>query len=51
MTALYTYGLRCGGLSVWLWGWVISWLAITVVSFSMAEICTWAKGFSRKAVV
>ena len=40
VTALFHYGLQTGGPVVWFWGWVVSWAAITVVSFSMAEICS-----------
>ncbi len=40
VTALFQYGLETGGPAVWFWGWLISWAAITVVSLSMAEICS-----------
>jgi hypothetical protein len=34
----YGYGLNTGGPRIVLWGFVIHWFFITIVSYSMAEI-------------
>lgn len=39
-TSLYGSGLSLGGPSAIVWGWLVTWLMLTIASFSMAEICS-----------
>ena len=40
ITGYYGVTLGVGGPSMWVWGWLVSWVLITIVSYSMAEICS-----------
>jgi len=35
----YGYGLKTGGPVIVVWGFLIHWVFITIVSYSMGEIC------------
>lgn len=39
-TSLYGSSLALGGPATLVWGWLVTWLMLTLAAFSMAEICS-----------